>query len=199
MRARSTLLASGLLLGLSACVLPPPAARCEVVVNTAEATQTHLMTPDSREYSLLADEVVTTVERMFAAMREHDVPTLEALVADGAVIVRVGRGEAGEVRHQVVPREAFIAGTAGDGPVIDERFTAPPKVRIDGPMATLWGEYDVRVDGEFRHCGVDAVQLARLEGRWRVTALTYTEHRSGCPGQPDPAPQPAAPAAAPGT
>ena len=124
--------------------------------------------------------IVATVDGMFTAMREHDAETLRSLVAEGAIIVRLGKDDAGAVRHAVIPAEAFIEGTAGGKEVIDERFTSEPIVQYDGEMATLWGEYDVRVDGEFKHCGVDAVQLAKLEGRWKVTAITYTGRREGC-------------------
>jgi hypothetical protein len=129
-------------------------------------------------------KVIAAVDAMFSAMREHDEVGLRSLVAEGAIIVRLGRNEAGENTHAVIPAEAFIAGTAGGEAVIDERFVATPEVRIDGEMATLWGVYDVRVDGEFKHCGVDAVQLAHLEGRWQVTAITYTAHSDRCEARP---------------
>lgn len=129
-------------------------------------------------------EVIAAVDAMFAAMRDHDVPALQALVAEGAIIVRLGEDEGGEANHTVIPAEAFIGGTAGDGPVIDERFTAQPEVRIDGAMASLWGVYDVRVDGQFKHCGVDAVHLARLGETWKVIAITYTTHLEGCEASP---------------
>jgi hypothetical protein len=124
--------------------------------------------------------VVAAVDAMFSAMREHDETRLRALVAEGAIIVRLKENEAGVMHHWVIPDSEFIAGTAGQPAVIDERFTAPPMVQIDGDMASLWGVYDVRIDGEFKHCGVDAVQLARLGGQWQVTAITYTVHATGC-------------------
>jgi hypothetical protein len=112
---------------------------------------------------------------MFTAMRTHDVETLRSTVMEGATIVRVGEGDDGKVRHGLVSDADFIAGTAGDsGMEIDEHFTSTPAVRIDGPIAALWGPYEVYVDGERKHCGVDAVQLAQLDGRWRVTAIVYT-------------------------
>ena len=124
--------------------------------------------------------IVATVDGMFTAMRERDAETLRSLVAEGAIIVRLGKDDTGAVRHAVIPAEAFIEGTAGGKEVIDERFTSEPVVQYDGEMATLWGEYEVRVDGRFVHCGVDAVQLAKLDGRWQVTAITYTGRKEGC-------------------
>lgn len=120
-------------------------------------------------------EVIDAVDGMFAAMKSHDQEDLRARVMEGAQIVRVGTAEDGSVRHSIVKDADFVVGTAGDDSVeIDERFTATPQVQIDGPIASLWGPYEVFVDGERKHCGVDIVQLARLDGRWRVTAITYT-------------------------
>lgn len=112
---------------------------------------------------------------MFTAMRTHDVEGLRAAVMEGASIVRVGTDDQGQTRHGIVSDADFVDGTAGDtGMEIDERFTSTPAVRIDGPMASLWGPYEVYVDGERKHCGVDAVQLAHLDGSWRVASIVYT-------------------------
>lgn len=122
-----------------------------------------------------AGDVRAAVDATFAAMKAHDADALRALVAPGAIIVRVAKAEDGTVRHAVVPDQAFIDGTAGDDRVeIDERFLEPAAVRVDGDIATAWGRYDVRIDGEVHHCGIDAVALARLDGRWQITAITYT-------------------------
>ena len=111
-------------------------------------------------------------QRMFAAMKAHDVARLRARVMEGASIIRVRAAEDGRIEHGIVSDVAFIAGTAGDASAqVDERFTQTPDVRIDGPVASLWGPYEVFVDGQRLHCGVDVVALARLDGRWQVTAF----------------------------
>ncbi len=127
-----------------------------------------------------ASEAIAAVEGMFAAMRGHDVPGLRAIVMPGANIVRVGTDDGGRVRHLIVSDEDFVRGTAGDASVeIDERFTTTPTVHVDGALASVWGPYQVSVDGEVKHCGVNAVQLARLEGRWTVTGVTYNVRPCG--------------------
>ena len=135
--------------------------------------------------------IVATVSETFDAMREHDEGRLRQLVAEGAVIIRVAQNEEGRVKHAVVSVDDFIKGTAGDkSMVIDERILGTPEVQWEGIMATVWADYDVRINGEYSHCGVDAVQLAKLEGRWTITAITYTARKEGCDSGPDePSPQ----------
>ena len=119
--------------------------------------------------------MIASVDDMFAAMREHDSARLTTLLIEGAVIIGVREDEQGQTTYRLVSGADFIAGTAGDATaVVDEHFTATPSVRIDGSIATLWGPYELVVDGERVHCGVDTVQLLREGEGWRVTAITYT-------------------------
>lgn len=116
--------------------------------------------------------MIEAVQSVFTAMRDHDVEALRARVVEGAVIVALGEEQDS---HRMTRADAFIAGTAGDPSMtIDERFTQTPLVRIDGGVASLWGPYEVFVDGERHHCGVDMVQLVRTQAAWRVTAITYS-------------------------
>jgi len=36
----------------------------------------------------------------------------------------------------------------------------------------------------FSHSGVDAVQLQRSAGRWRIFSMVHTRQRQGCPPSP---------------
>lgn len=124
-----------------------------------------------------AEAVIAAVDAVFAAMREHDVEALRERMIEGAVIVAVHEQEGVPGPHRLISAEEFIAGTAGDLSItIDERFTSTPQVRVERGVASLWGPYEVFVDGERRHCGVDTVQLVLADGAWRVTAITYCAH-----------------------
>lgn len=118
--------------------------------------------------------VADTVDAMFRAMRAHDGTALREHFLEGAVIVHLGDPPDGELQHRVVSVDEFVTSTEGIDKDLVERFTHPPAVRVDGRLATVWGPYELLVDGEPHHCGVDAIQLAQLEGRWKVTAITYT-------------------------
>ncbi len=138
--------------------------------------------PEAHADPAVRAEVVAAVQATFDAMRTHDVEGLRALVMPGAIIVPLTTKDGAE-RNGLVSDEQFIAGTAGDGPEIDERMVGEPQVRVDGRLATVWAPYEVYVDGERLHCGVDAFQLAHIDGRWQVTAITYTADPGRCPGE----------------
>jgi hypothetical protein len=88
--------------------------------------------------------------------------------------VHLGERPDGSRRHRVVPATEFVESTSGAPQDLVEHFTSPPAIRIDGSMATVWGPYELLVDGERHHCGVNALQLGQIDGAWRVTAITYT-------------------------
>jgi hypothetical protein len=52
-----------------------------------------------------------------------------------------------------------------------------PTVLIDGDIAMVWTRYDFHIDGEFSHCGVDAVLLLRTDDGWRIASLAWTSEK----------------------
>ena len=127
-------------------------------------------------------EVVETVDRVFAAMRTRDTTLLRALLAPDLVIVSAREAEGRTtVRRQDVA--GFLRSVATSAEELRERMWAPV-VHVDGPIASLWAPYDFHRGDRFSHCGHDAFQLARADGRWVVTALTYTVRAAPCAGPP---------------
>jgi hypothetical protein len=55
-------------------------------------------------------------------------------------------------------------------------------VLIRGPIAVVWGQYEFLIDGEFSHCGVDAADLVKVDGRWKVANFMWTVEKENCPG-----------------
>lgn len=128
-------------------------------------------------------EVVATVERLFAGMRTRDTAALRTLLAPELVVVaaRETAGGGTAVRGQTVPD--FLRAVASGPDELRERIWAP-EVRVDGPIATLWAPYDFHRGARFSHCGHDAFHLARSDGRWIVTGLTYTVRTAPCDSAP---------------
>ena len=69
-----------------------------------------------------------------------------------------------------------------------ERWLGEPTVLIRGPIAVVWGEYDFWIDGVFSHCGVDAVNLGKFDGEWKIAHFMWTVEREDCATAGDPFP-----------
>ncbi len=51
---------------------------------------------------------------------------------------------------------------------------------MDGPLATVWTEYQVVIEGKLSHCGTDAFHLVRRNGAWKILNVSDTFRREGC-------------------
>ena len=53
-------------------------------------------------------------------------------------------------------------------------------VQRDGDFACVWCPYEVYVNGQFRHCGVDVFNLAKTLQGWKILHIADTRRKDGC-------------------
>ncbi|HSM36177.1 MAG TPA: hypothetical protein VK837_07265 [Longimicrobiales bacterium] len=119
------------------------------------------------------------VDMLFDGMRAKDTAMIRAAFVEGGVLKGPARRPDGSWGIATTPVDDFVATIGRIDRSIDEPLF-DVEVRIDGPLATVWAEYDVYVDGEFRHCGVDAFQLVNLGDGWKILAIADTRRTEGC-------------------
>ena len=124
--------------------------------------------------------ITGVVTKLFDAMRVRDTTTMRGLFVPNASMQ--------SLRDTAVTFDkidGWIAGIARapQGVVLDERL-GPQQVRIDGNLATVWVNYWFYVGPRFSHCGVDAFQLARINGAWKIFSVVDTRRTAGCAPSP---------------
>lgn len=124
-------------------------------------------------------EVQEVVDRLFDGMRTRDEAVLRSVWHPEARLQSAARDEAGAPVLRSTPVEGFIASVVASERHLDE-VTFDEVVRISGDLATVWAPYNLFVDGEFSHCGIDAIQMIRSDDGWRIHQLTDTRTREGC-------------------
>ena len=71
--------------------------------------------------------------------------------------------------------------------VYDERIS-DVQIRVDGNFATAWMNYTFYVvsngTDQLSHCGVNAFHFFRGTDGWKITQITDTRRREGCPALP---------------
>lgn len=132
-----------------------------------------------------ARTALATVQRLFDAMRTRDTAAIRQVLDPNARLYGLRTRRDSTAVVQVISGNDFIGAVARGGPAWHERIF-DPEVRVSGGLATVWGEYDFHAGTEFSHCGVDAVQLLRVGGTWKIVAITDTFVRTGCPSRPSP-------------
>ncbi|MDT8368228.1 MAG: nuclear transport factor 2 family protein [Longimicrobiales bacterium] len=119
------------------------------------------------------DEVIGVVDQLFDAMREKDEAALRAVFHADARLHTAGNAETG------TPIDRFIRNVVGNAAHLDE-VTFEEEVRVHGDLAVAWTPYNLFVDGEFSHCGVDAFTLVRTGAGWKILQIVDTREREGC-------------------
>jgi hypothetical protein len=136
------------------------------------------------------DAVLATVERFFAAMADADWAAYEAItVAEGMTFAQRFDDDA---VHPIRTRThaELVSAMSQSGQRYAERMW-DPIVKVHGPIAMVWTPYEMHVDGEFSHCGIDIFEMLRVEGQWRIANASWTAEAVGC----EPGPRALEPAA----
>lgn len=118
--------------------------------------------------------VLSAVQTFFDGMRDKD--TVKVLSTVDPVARLIAVTPAGEI--QAIPMAQFLRAVSGPR-ALDERIY-DPEIRVDRNLATVWAWYDITVDGQFSHCGVDAFQLTKGANGWRITQIADSRQREGC-------------------
>ncbi len=122
------------------------------------------------------DSIVAVAKRLFDGMRAHDSTMVRSAFAPGAMMSGVPRpGQ--PVGFQSV--DGFVKAVGTPGAAWDEQVF-DPVVHVDGDLATLWTFYTFSLGESFSHCGVDAFQLMRLGGEWKIAFLSDTRRKTEC-------------------
>ena len=124
--------------------------------------------------------VLGTLERFTAALRAKDSTAMRALLHEQARFTLLRPAPTGGSRVMLLDAATFPRLTSDPkGPALDEPIRNPV-VQIDGDLATVWAEYQVRIAGKVSHCGYDAFQLVRQADGWKILNVSDTFRREGC-------------------
>lgn len=137
-----------------------PAAVCALLLGSAEV---NALTGDD---SNARAAVLAVVSTLFDGMRHKDEALLRSVFAEDA---RLGSGGTEGFIRQVLGGTAHL-----DEVIFDET------VLVDGDLAMAWTPYNLFVDGDFHHCGVDVFVMRRRGGNWTIHQLDDTRRLEGC-------------------
>jgi len=131
-------------------------------------------------------QITSVVQQLFVAMKASDTAaTRSAFVANGRVIPVQAGAQAPSV-GQGLSIDQFVAFVARNPTGSwNERFWNSV-VRISGPLADLWFDYDVYRGSSLDHCGVNSVQLQETTTGWKIVTMAFTSISQGCPPHPAP-------------
>jgi hypothetical protein len=122
--------------------------------------------------------VRATIDSLFDGMRAGDPATVRAVFHPDARL-RTALEPADTAAVRATPVDAFVEAVGQPRETVWDERIWDVEIRIDGPLASAWVPYVFYRGDERSHCGVNAVQLVRQDGGWRILQLTDTR-RSDC-------------------
>lgn len=132
-------------------------------------------------------EALAVVDAAFDAIRARDQAEMLSLFLPDGTSTRLR--DARELAPDATPlrrttNAALISQAFNTDSYIEEQWTETPTVLVDGDLALVWGRYEFLINGSIAHCGVNHVDLVRLDGRWRITNWTWSVHTENCTRTP---------------
>lgn len=127
--------------------------------------------------------ILVPVNAIFAALNARDgAAVLEQVHGPGGITVVVERPDGARTLRQQNWTEWAQAFKPGPEK-LEEWFVTPPSIKVDGDIAMVWGDYVFMIDDQLSHCGINHFGLVRVEGRWKIASLAWTQRKTGCPTQ----------------
>ena len=125
------------------------------------------------------DPVLKPVRDLFNGMAQGDSTLARNAFTKDATMTTVVVGDNGtEIRKGSVDRFVSFVGTLRENQVNEPIWGI--KIEKDGVFAQVWVDYALYAEGKFVHCGVDAFHLAKIDGSWKIFALTDTRRKNNC-------------------
>lgn len=124
--------------------------------------------------------VKATILKMFDAMRAGDSTLLGQTFHKEMMLKSVVADKEGNIQLRESKASDFLkaVGTPHDK-VWDERISSW-EIRVDGALATAWTDYSFYAGEQFSHCGVNAFQLIKQDGVWRIFHVADTRRKDNC-------------------
>lgn len=124
------------------------------------------------------DGALAAVGAFLDAFGKKDADAMRALVTDKGFLAMVEERDGPDRTvlrdlHEVIAALAASPGTISE-PIWGERTMA------DGPVAMVWANYDVYLNGKHSHCGVDIFTLMRVDNVWKISTITYSHVKDPC-------------------
>jgi hypothetical protein len=122
--------------------------------------------------------ILETANGLFAALANRDRDAMLRRVVEVGRVTSVAR-DPNRPAFQSMAWADYMTALAEDSTRYEERLLSH-EIAVDDDIAVLWGEYGFYIDGELVHCGTDHFDFVRIDDRWRVLNLTWSERSSDC-------------------
>lgn len=122
-------------------------------------------------------EVRKVIDQLFEGMRKGDSSLVRKTFLPYATLNTSFVNSKGEAKLHCDSIISFLDAIGTPHKELwDERLLSC-EIKIDDNLATVWTKYAFYVDNVYSHEGVNAFQLVKVEGSWKILIITDTRRK----------------------
>ena len=162
-------------LALAACSSAPPSSG-PPPSGAAKLDQTPIAAP--KFGSGVEEAILKVVDTFLLALGNGDRELQKSVeYSDGSLAIsRFTKDTPGTVRR--MPSSQLQQPSPDHDPFVE--FYWNPEVQVRGPFAQVWAPYELRNNGAVVHCGIDAFQLVKDAGAWKIHSSMSSMEPDAC-------------------
>lgn len=126
------------------------------------------------------DSIRHVVNTTFIAMKESDTILLKTCFTEGALLQTFAPGKGGKTTIVTETVSSFARSIASLPKGVADEQVVFERIQIDGPMAAVWAPFKLLLNGRFYSCGVNNIQLVRLNNEWKIQYILDTRRKDNC-------------------
>ncbi|MEW6990951.1 hypothetical protein AADZ91_09715 [Colwelliaceae bacterium 6441] len=120
-------------------------------------------------------QVMTPINNMFDAMREHNGSKLLQQFTQDAILERATKTN--EVKQSDLTKFAELIAKSSKS--LDEQLFNVT-IQQSGNLASAWTPFAFYLDGKLSHCGVNSFQLIKQNDQWKIRYLMDNAYQGDC-------------------
>ncbi|MDP3738981.1 MAG: hypothetical protein Q8R02_16425 [Hyphomonadaceae bacterium] len=125
------------------------------------------------------EAILKVVDEILLAIGNHDyAKQAEIFVGEGTTYFQRRTKATGDGPITRRMNSELSKPSPQDDPFIERYWS--PSVQVRGGIAQVWAPYELRDNGQVVHCGIDAFDLVKIDGRWRIGNAVFTMEPDAC-------------------
>ena len=116
--------------------------------------------------------IKTSIETFFDGFHQKDSLLMQSVLHESFKLESVAVRDNKVSKRDFNGKEFISAVTKrSDSPVWKEKLLSF-NIKIDGPLANVWVDYEFWMDDKLSHCGVNSIHLLKKKSGWKIFNIT---------------------------
>lgn len=125
-------------------------------------------------------KVETTIKNLFKGMYEGDSSLVHSAFSDNVRMFTTMKTPENKEVLRSGSLEGFLKAVGTPHEEVWNEVISNLRIDIDQGLAHAWMNYSFYRGDTFSHCGVNALQLVRIDGEWKIIHLIDTRKSADC-------------------